>query len=172
MNSFLRYSVHSFPTSTQPLIRPVFSGISLYFLFYSVVPRSLINPGANSDYYFSQTPAPFFSISSSFIRTSICSWEYSNSISVGLSSTPPAEDTTKDHPSKQQNFVLVPDPPTNCCMSGCANCVWITYAQELAAIYRDGGQAAEEVIRAIEDPSLKIFLNLELKEALHETDSY
>ena len=58
----------------------------------------------------------------------------------------------------------IPDPPTNCCMSGCANCVWIDYAHELASIYRDGGRAAERVMTAIEDPSLKIFLNLELKE--------
>lgn len=56
-------------------------------------------------------------------------------------------------------------------MSGCANCVWITYAQELAAIYKDGEQASERVMRAIDDPSLKIFLNLELKEFLKDKES-
>ena len=66
--------------------------------------------------------------------------------------------------------VTIPDPPTTCCMSGCANCVWIEYAKELAAIYKDGGQAAERVMKAIEDPSLKIFLSLELREALKNTD--
>lgn len=63
---------------------------------------------------------------------------------------------------------MIPAPPTTCCMSGCSNCVWITYARELAEIYKDGGKASEKVMRAIDDPSLKIFLNLELKELLRE----
>ena len=62
--------------------------------------------------------------------------------------------------------IQIPDPPTNCCMSGCANCVWITYAQELAQLYKDSGRAADSVMNAIDDPSLKMFLNLELKEKL------
>ena len=66
----------------------------------------------------------------------------------------------------EEGEVTIPDPPTTCCMSGCANCVWIDYAKELAAIYKDGGLAAEKVMKTIEDPSLKIFLSLELKEAL------
>ena len=49
-------------------------------------------------------------------------------------------------------------------MSGCANCVWIEYAQELAEIYKDGGEAAQMVMKAIDDPSIKIFISLELKE--------
>lgn len=60
--------------------------------------------------------------------------------------------------------IHLPDPPTTCCMSGCANCVWIEYAKELAVLYKDGGQAAEKVMKAIEDPSLKIFLSLELRD--------
>lgn len=39
------------------------------------------------------------------------------------------------------------------------------------AIYKDGGKASESVMRAIDDPSLKIFLNLELKELLKEEDT-
>ncbi len=66
----------------------------------------------------------------------------------------------------EEGEVTIPDPPTTCCMSGCANCVWIDYAKELAAIYKDGGLAAEKVMKSIEDPSLKIFLSLELREAL------
>lgn len=65
----------------------------------------------------------------------------------------------------------IPDPPTDCCMSGCSNCVWITYALELAAIYKDGGKASERVMRAIDDPGLKIFLNLELKEFMKDRES-
>ena len=75
----------------------------------------------------------------------------------------PESDSHSDH-------IQIPDPPTNCCMSGCANCVWITYAQELAQLYKDSGRAAESVMNAIDDPSLKMFLNLELKEKLNSDD--
>lgn len=44
--------------------------------------------------------------------------------------------------------------------------MWITYAQELAQLYKDSGKAADSVMNAIDDPSLKMFLNLELKEKL------
>lgn len=66
--------------------------------------------------------------------------------------------------------IQVPEPPNNCCMSGCANCVWITYAQELAQLYKDSGRAADSVMNAIDDPSLKVFLNLELKDKLSSED--
>lgn len=64
---------------------------------------------------------------------------------------------------KEDDFEL-PPPPTDCCMGGCARCVWVLYAEELAQLYKDGGRAAEKVLEAIEDPSLKIFLSLELRE--------
>lgn len=65
---------------------------------------------------------------------------------------------------EEEDDVAIPDPPANCCMSGCANCVWIEYGQELARLYRDGGRAAERVMRAVEDPGMRIFLSLELKQ--------
>lgn len=68
--------------------------------------------------------------------------------------------------STSDDDVELPPPPTDCCMSGCANCVWLSYAEELAQIYKDGGRAAERVLEAIEDPSLKIFLSLELRQKL------
>ena len=95
---------------------------------------------------------------------------YSNSTSV----TPPvtASTTVSDNTlTRETDSIVIPDPPTNCCMSGCANCVWITYAQELAAIYKDSGRVSERVMKAIDDPSLKIFLNLELEEVLKESQS-
>lgn len=55
-----------------------------------------------------------------------------------------------------------PDPPTTCCGTGCANCVWIVYAEELREYYKDGGEQAKKAIEKIDDPSLKMFIKLEL----------
>lgn len=71
--------------------------------------------------------------------------------------TPP-----KDPPTSEPAFEL-PEAPTNCCMSGCANCVWIDYAKQLTRIYSDGGSKAQHLIlEKISDPSLKVFLKMEL----------
>ena len=72
--------------------------------------------------------------------------------------------------SSDEDDIRIPEPPTTCCMSGCANCVWVEYAQELAELYKDGGRAAEKVMKAIEDPSLKIFLSLELRDKLKSSE--
>lgn len=49
-------------------------------------------------------------------------------------------------------------------MSGCANCVWIQYAEEINQMYRDGGSKAHELIlKQMEDPNMKAFLSLELR---------
>lgn len=59
----------------------------------------------------------------------------------------------------------IPQPPDNCCASGCANCIWIQYAEELAKYYNDGGAKARERIEyLITDQSLKMFLRVQLKE--------
>uniref|UniRef100_A0A0B6Y0S8 Oxidoreductase-like domain-containing protein n=1 Tax=Arion vulgaris TaxID=1028688 RepID=A0A0B6Y0S8_9EUPU len=55
-----------------------------------------------------------------------------------------------------------PEPPITCCMSGCANCVWIKYAEELREYYKDGGERAKSALEKIEDPSLRAFVKLEL----------
>ena len=57
-----------------------------------------------------------------------------------------------------------PEPPVDCCMSGCANCVWIQYCEELKHYFSDGmGQEiAKEAIENIENPGLKMFLKVEL----------
>lgn len=49
-------------------------------------------------------------------------------------------------------------------MSGCANCVWITYAAEINRIYRDGGETARKLIlQQMEDPTMKAFITLEIR---------
>lgn len=58
----------------------------------------------------------------------------------------------------------LPEEPTNCCMSGCANCVWIDYAKQITKIYADGGSKAQKLIlKKISDPNLKVFLKMELR---------
>ncbi|KAL4240086.1 Oxidoreductase-like domain-containing protein 1 [Mactra antiquata] len=57
-----------------------------------------------------------------------------------------------------------PEPPVDCCMSGCANCVWIQYAEELKQYFsKDAGlERVKEDIEKIDNPGLKMFLKLEL----------
>ena len=59
---------------------------------------------------------------------------------------------------------LLSNPPTFCCQSGCNNCVWIEYAEELGKLCKDGGAEAKKVIeKHVTDPGLKAFLLTELK---------
>ena len=54
-------------------------------------------------------------------------------------------------------------------MSGCANCVWLDYADEVSKYYelKGSNMSNEEIMKDIErqisDPMLKVFILLELK---------
>lgn len=51
-------------------------------------------------------------------------------------------------------------------MSGCANCVYIAYAEEVTKLFRDGGHLAKEIVlESIDDPNMKSFLSMELRNA-------
>lgn len=59
----------------------------------------------------------------------------------------------------------LPKEPTTCCMSGCANCVWIEYAEKVKHILvdNDSEQIRKMVLDKIQDPNMKAFLSMELK---------
>lgn len=57
-------------------------------------------------------------------------------------------------------------PPTNCCMSGCSNCVWIDYVEKLTKFYSSPEMGKERVHREVEnidDPNIKAWLIMDLK---------
>lgn len=59
----------------------------------------------------------------------------------------------------------LPEEPTTCCMSGCANCVWIEYADTVKNILKDcdNKQVTKMILDKIQDPNMKAFLSIELK---------
>lgn len=57
-----------------------------------------------------------------------------------------------------------PPNPDMCCRSGCSNCVYLYYAQELEKYFRDGGKQTEKILNdLIKDETLKQFIKMELK---------
>ncbi|TMS38850.1 hypothetical protein L596_005485 [Steinernema carpocapsae] len=67
--------------------------------------------------------------------------------------------------SNEQQRIPEAPGPEECCGRGCANCVWIDYADELIEVFKEGGAAkARKIIEAkVDDVNLKSYLLMELK---------
>ncbi|GJQ72239.1 hypothetical protein Trydic_g3330 [Trypoxylus dichotomus] len=58
----------------------------------------------------------------------------------------------------------IPEPPTTCCMTGCPNCVWLEYAENLTKYFKDGGEKALKEINAhVTDSNVRAYLMHELR---------
>lgn len=54
--------------------------------------------------------------------------------------------------------------PTNCCMSGCNNCVWIQYAEKLSnSLENSNLDVQKQIMEKIQDPNMRAFLSMELR---------
>lgn len=49
-------------------------------------------------------------------------------------------------------------------MSGCANCVWIEYAEELSKqMHGESDKVRELIMKEVQDPNMRSFLDMELR---------
>uniref|UniRef100_A0A6V7K2R3 Oxidoreductase-like domain-containing protein n=1 Tax=Bracon brevicornis TaxID=1563983 RepID=A0A6V7K2R3_9HYME len=56
------------------------------------------------------------------------------------------------------------EEPTNCCMSGCANCVWVVYAEKMSKkLANSNCDVQKMILDKIQDPNMKAFLAMELR---------
>ncbi|XP_013169117.1 PREDICTED: oxidoreductase-like domain-containing protein 1 [Papilio xuthus] len=56
------------------------------------------------------------------------------------------------------------EPPTACCQSGCANCVFIVWAEALTSKMENAGpEIIEKIMNNVDDPSMKAYLEMELR---------
>lgn len=58
-------------------------------------------------------------------------------LGVGDGARPPKEPATEEPTPEQTDTKTPPEMPTDCCMSGCAFCVWDAYVEDLAAFEKD-----------------------------------
>lgn len=94
-----------------------------------------------------------------------CQQKYFKKSVYGTSSTLSSEEKiTENNENNNDSSIDDLSEPTNCCMSGCANCVWIQYAEKLSATLKESDVDVQKLIMdKIQDPNMKAFLTMELK---------
>lgn len=79
-------------------------------------------------------------------------------------------DNDDDEKADKKEVPELPEAPTSCCMSGCANCVWLEYAEKVTKYFRDGGEKAlKEIDEKVQDPNIKAFILQELRSRNNDT---
>ena len=79
----------------------------------------------------------------------------------GTSSILSSEEKSTEKNESEVSSIDDISEPTNCCMSGCANCVWIQYAEKLSATLEKSVQKL--IMDKVQDPNMKAFLSMELR---------
>merc|ERR1711941_141718 len=89
----------------------------------------------------------------------------------GIVQKPPKRQLcARKSPNPPENSHKPPSLPTTCCMSGCANCVWLEYADEVVDFYSRRGESGlkvdqilKEVEENVDDEMVKAFIKMEIK---------
>lgn len=90
---------------------------------------------------------------------------------------PPSDDKTYEQVECQTSvdkLVELPETPNPdlCCRSGCDNCIWIQYALKLDQFCAgQGEQCLKELDRQIDDPSIRAYIRLQIRQQLAEKEA-